>query len=199
MRIRTVNISHSKPTCQAVSSQGCKRAEHDTVDACWVVKKRPLVVVCACRLACLVCHWPILTAELLPAWLVQCGFGPLKLLLRLVRGCVIHDEHPAKPMVDTQRRHDEVLHHGQPLLRVGLHMGGMQLQMWLQATRSRQHAIDHEREREKKQTRNTVGNVRNVSDHCTVILAVMDIERIGSSMPVSTMASDFEHAAPIQM
>ena len=54
------------------------------------------VLVCACHLAC---H-PVLTAELLPAWLVQRGFLPLERLLLLVRGRVVHGEHIPWSMFD---------------------------------------------------------------------------------------------------
>ena len=57
--------------------------ENDTAETCWVV--------CACGLACLLCVFPFLAAELLPALLVQCGFVPLQRLLRLVRGRVVRD------------------------------------------------------------------------------------------------------------
>ena len=50
-----------------------------------------------------VCVLPVLTAELLLAWLVQGGFVPLERHLRLVRGRVVHDEHPARPNLEAQR------------------------------------------------------------------------------------------------
>ena len=45
---------------------------------------------------------PVLTAELLPVWLVQRGFVTLECLLLLVRGRAVHDEHAAWPKLYTQ-------------------------------------------------------------------------------------------------
>ena len=56
--------------------------------------------------------------------LLQRGLVPLERFLRLERGRAVHDEHPAWPKLDTQRRHDEVSHHVQPLVLVDLHTGG---------------------------------------------------------------------------
>ena len=66
----------------------------------WVLKS--VLFVCVRRLTCVASVLPVLTAELLLAWLVQCGFVPLELLLRRVRGPVVVDEHPALSHLGTE-------------------------------------------------------------------------------------------------
>ena len=104
VRLQTAKISRliafPSPRVKRVEIRAARGLEHDTADARWVLKG--VRFVCVRRWACVVCVLPVLTAELLLAWLVQCGFVPLERLLRRVRGRVVFDEDPAWSQLGTE-------------------------------------------------------------------------------------------------